>query len=280
MSIHTAGWAAIASSITTIVSIGATIWFASRNRGLVIEQAANQAKQATATLNVQKTTTARTAATFIAEKRQKWIDDLRDDVSQYMALSLELTEAYKRTFSRLGSRWDRFPPQTQDALDEFDDEMMQFQTSIADRNSHHYQLLTRILLRVNHNELAHKGLITSLSKVRSLLGDVAINAARQVYGNQEQYADIEHQLQFAQGYAKAIFHEEWRKLKREVADPGQTMDIILATRAPDDAAVKALVDASAASVPSFFSNEHILPKSFATIVSTSASENKPTSELA
>jgi hypothetical protein len=31
-------------------------------------------------------------------------------------------------------------------------------------------------------------------------------------------------------YAKAIFHEEWRKLKREVADPGQTMDIILAGR--------------------------------------------------
>jgi hypothetical protein len=81
-------------------------------------------------------------------------------------------------------------------------------------------------------------------------------------------------------YAKAIFHEERRKLKREVADPGQTMEIILATRAPDDAAVKALVDASAASVPSFFSNEHILPKSFANTVSVSASENKPPSELA
>jgi hypothetical protein len=232
-------------------------------------------KQASAALDVQRTTTARAAATFIAEKRQKWIDDLRADVAQYVALSAELTEAWKRTFSRLGSGMDRFPPQSQSDLDAYDDDLLRFQASIADRDSQHHLLLTRILLRVNHEELAHKGLVTSLSKIRSLLGDIAINGARQVYNIREQYGGIEHELQLAQGYAKAIFYEEWRKLKREVADPERTMNHILATSAPDDAAVKALVEASAASVPSPLSVEHVIPLRMGPTTIVKSTENKP-----
>ena len=72
---------------------------------------------------------------------------------------------------------------------------------------------------------------------------------------------IDHQLQLSQIYAKVILGEEWRKLKREVADPERLIEGILATSPPDAAAVEALVQKTAPSVPSSFSTAAPAPKS-------------------
>lgn len=207
--------------------------------------------QSRESLDIQRASSARPAATFIAEKRQKWVDDLRTDVSQYVALTSEMTEGWKRTFSRLSDDWGNQPPETQSELNQFTRETLGFAASIAERDSQHYQLLTRILLRLNNDEVAHVGLVDRLFKIRSLLADLNMNATvRHIYANQDIYQGIEHELQFAQVYTKAILKEEWQKLKREVANPERLIRDILATSPPDDDAVEAFVQRTAPSVPS------------------------------
>jgi hypothetical protein len=45
-----------------------------------------------------------------------------------------------------------------------------FEHSVAARNSEHYQLLIRITMRLNNNENAHQGPVSTLMKLRGLLG--------------------------------------------------------------------------------------------------------------
>lgn len=256
MSLHTAGWAIIGSVAAALASIAGNIYLAARNRSQVIEQAAESFKQASDALDVQRTSTARTAATFIADKRQTWINDLRGDVSLYSALTVEIVEGWKRIFSRLGHRWDENGgPNTPSELEPYSEAVRIFAESIAERDSLHSQLLTRIMLRLNGDEPAHYQLTDGLYKVRAGLGVLYINANKHEYANQTIYHTIDSQLQLAQIYCKAILNEEWRKLKREVAAPEHLIDNILATSPPDAAAVKAFVEKTAPSVPSSFSAE-------------------------
>ncbi|KVZ49450.1 hypothetical protein [Burkholderia ubonensis] len=256
MSIHTAGWAIVGSVGTALASIAGNIYLARKSRSQVIEQAATSFQQAAASLDVQRTSTARTAATFIADKRQKWIDDLRGDVSLYVALTQEIVAGWKRIFSRLGNRWDEVgPPRAPRELEAYSEDVRKFAEGIADRDSLHAQALTRIMLRLNGDEHAHRELTEALYEVRAGLGVVSQNASRHEYANQDVYDVIDCQLQLAQIYAKVILGEEWRKLKREVADPERLIESILATSPADDAAVEALVTKTARSVPSPFSRD-------------------------
>jgi hypothetical protein len=105
-SLHTAGWAIIGSVATALCSIAGNIYLARKSRSQVIEQAANQFKQAAASLDVRRTSTARTAATFIADKRQAWINDLRDDVSLYSALTVEIRDV-RGLEARIQQTWEQ-----------------------------------------------------------------------------------------------------------------------------------------------------------------------------
>ncbi|MEW9587079.1 hypothetical protein [Paraburkholderia sp. DGU8] len=58
-------------------------------------------KHAKDTLNDQRTANTRSAATFIADKRQQWIDELRADMATYLAESQEIMcKRLGRTVSR------------------------------------------------------------------------------------------------------------------------------------------------------------------------------------
>lgn len=251
--LHTAGWAVIGSVATALASIAGNIYLARKSRSQVIEQAAKSFEQAAAALDVQRTSTARAAATFIADKRQTWIDDLRDDVSLYVALTVEIVEGWKRVFSKLGNQWDeQGAPTAPRDFEVYLEEVRKFANDIRERDSLHAQALTRIMLRLNGEEPAHRELTEGFYRVRASLGVIRLNAMKHEYANQNLYDSIDSQVTLAQVYAKAILGEEWRKLKREVADPERLIDSILATSPPDEAAVKAYVEKTARSVPSSF----------------------------
>jgi hypothetical protein len=197
-------------------------------------------------------------------------------VSLYVAITTLILEGWKRMIAKVADEWDNEPPQTQSQLDYFTRTAMTYAASIAEQDSQHHKLLTQILLRVSNEEAAHLGLVDRLFKVRSLLADLNMNAtARHVYANQEIYKGIEHELQFAQVYAKAILKEEWQKLKREVANPERLIRDILATSPPDADAVEAFVQKAAPNVPSPFSTEHFMPVNANRIAVVPAHENKP-----
>ncbi|WP_322067293.1 hypothetical protein [Burkholderia ubonensis] len=139
----------------------------------MIDQAAMSFQQAAASLDVLRTSTARAAATFIADKRQKWIDDLRGDVSLYVTLTQEIVAGWKRIFSRLGNRWDEVgPPRAPRELEAYSEDVRKFAEGIAEHDSLHAQALTRIMLRLNGDEHAHRELTDSLYNVRAALGAI------------------------------------------------------------------------------------------------------------
>ncbi|CAL8479585.1 protein of unknown function (plasmid) [Caballeronia sp. S22] len=167
-----------------------------------------------------------------------------------------MLEGWKRVFSRLGNRWDEYgPPSAPRELEVYNEEVRKFAEDIAERDSLHAQLLTRIMLRLNGEEVSHRGLVEGLYRVRATLRVIAINANNHEYANQTSYNNIDQQLQRAQIYAKVILKEEWQKLKREVAAPEHLIGRILATSPPDDAVVEAFVQKTAPSVPSSFSGD-------------------------
>lgn len=253
MSIHATGWAAIGASATAIISVISNIYLARKSRSQVIDQAQKSFEQAAASLDVQRTSTARAAATFVADKRQKWIDELRDDVSLYVALTVEIVEGWRRVFSKLGNRWDENgAPTAPRDLEVYLEDVRKFAHDIRERDSLHAQALTRIMLRLNGEEHAHRELTEGFYKVRASVSLLRLNAMKHEYANQDIYDSIDSRMTLAQVYAKAILNEEWKKLKREVADPERLIKGILATSPPDDAAVEAYVQKTAPSVPSSF----------------------------
>ncbi|MFP3693521.1 hypothetical protein, partial [Burkholderia sp. SIMBA_048] len=69
MSLHATGWQIVGTSVTALIGVIASYGIAAKNRRQLVQHGA-------ATLDVQRVANARSAATFIADKRQKWIDDL------------------------------------------------------------------------------------------------------------------------------------------------------------------------------------------------------------
>ncbi|SDR55168.1 hypothetical protein SAMN05443245_7615 [Paraburkholderia fungorum] len=250
MSIHTAGWAIIGSVSIGALSILGNIYLAFKSRNQVIDQAASQFKQAAASLDVQRTSTARAASTFIADKRQKWIDELRTETSHYIALTLELTEAWKRLCDAMNEVWYEVNRSPQDQLDECADLRSKFEHSIAASNSEHYQLLVRVTMRLNNDELTHQGLINALRKLRGLLADLQVRAQQDRTDIRDLLILTESESQFATGFTKSILKEEWQKLKREVADPERLIADILATGPSLDYGLETLVRKGVARVSS------------------------------
>jgi hypothetical protein len=136
-------------------------------------------KNAAETISSQTNIAARTArATVVSANRQRWIDALRDDVSDYMASAARLTSILlSGSFERSG----------QDAL------------STEERRATYElkRIRIRIELRLNLTEPDHRELLKLIDQFwvdSSAANDAAVRA-----------------------HANAIFKSEWERLKKEAA---------------------------------------------------------------
>lgn len=206
------GWAVIGSLTAALIASLVSLW--------------NTRK----TLDVQHLTNARAASTFIADKRQKWIDDLRNDASKYMSLSLETAEAWKQLYWACGKEYDDHSHHDlQGVLDFCESLRIKFLSENAARDSEHHQLYMRIMLRLNNEEEAHQKLMAELSDLRLRMGDLATAALRGSYSNEELFQSIAAILDSTAGHTKIILKAEWQRLKREIAAPNKLMHEILST---------------------------------------------------
>ncbi|MEW9586224.1 hypothetical protein [Paraburkholderia sp. DGU8] len=246
MSLHAAAWQIIGTSATAIVGVGASLYIATKNRSQLIRHGKE-------TLDVQRLATARSASTFIAEKRQKWIDDLRTDLSHYLALTTELTEGWKRLLFKMAEEWDEHPgADPLDVLRHNSDMRETFLTSISARDGEHYQLLMRVMLRLNPDEGLHTMVLVAIFNLRRHLADLAVQAIKDSYDNRAIYDSIKGELDSASSFAKLILKEEWKKLKYEIADPDSLLRDILERREVDDIKIGKVVK---------FDIEHLSPLS-------------------
>lgn len=210
-------WAVIGALYTVMVPALVSVWVTRKT--LVVQRGS---------LDVQRMSNSRSASTFIAEKRQRWIDDLRNDASEYLSLSLETAEAWRQFYSKCGDEYDKhFDYDPQNVVDTCDGWRVTFLSLNAARDSDHHQLYMRITLRLNNEEEAHQHLMKTLDALRTHMGELAAVALKGCYANQELLHSVEDTLNHAKDFTKIILKEEWQRLKREVADPDRLIREIL-----------------------------------------------------
>lgn len=236
------GWTVIAGLVAALIAPLVSIWNTRRS------------------LDVQRLTNARSASTFIADKRQKWIDDLRTDASKYLSLSLETAEAWKQLYWKCGKEHDEhFDHDPQNVLKFCESLHINFLNENATRDSEHHQLYMRIILRLNNEEEAHQRLMTTLDELRTHMRDLATAALRGSYSNQKLFDSIAVTLDYAAAYTKIILKEEWQRLKREIADPNGLINEILMASKPQIVAIGAMPRKPSSGAASSLSKEIPLP---------------------
>ncbi|MGE1091360.1 hypothetical protein [Pseudomonas zeae] len=219
--ISTIGLTVTLSLVTSLIAAIVSIWNAQR------------------LLGVQRLSNARSASTFIADKRQKWIDDLRNDASRYLSLSLEIAEAWKQLYWKCGAEYDENPNRDpSDVLNVCESLRIRFINDNSGRDSEHHQLYMRIILRLNNEECTHLELSALLGNLRLNMKDLALAALKGTYSNQGLFDSIENSLERSAASTKIILKEEWQRLKFEVADPDRLIAEILSGRKSNKAAAR------------------------------------------
>lgn len=183
------------------------------------------AKNTQDTLDVQHLVSERATASFIAEKRQKWIDELRTDMAFHLALSQEIAwtwEAMKKNAADkvetlVNGDESKRKIIVQNILDDFSKENGQ-------RDREHQERHIRIKLRLNPDEEIHVTLREQLDCIRLLFPK--IRSATKGEAMTQLIDEMMGVVDAATETTQEILKKEWQRLKQEVAYPDSLMDTI------------------------------------------------------
>jgi len=188
------------------------------------------AKNTRDTLDIQELVSNRTTASFIAEKRQKWIDELRSDMAIHIAQSQEIVwkwQAIKDTTSErvevlLNAAFEGNIEKIKDEkkIEAKRNEIVQkmlddFSKENGARDREHQERHIRIKFRLNPKE--HNDLRDLLDKIRKKVLSAQGATPGVIISN------INNELGFLLDSAtiltQGILKKEWQRLKQEVAYP-------------------------------------------------------------
>ncbi|WP_193100785.1 hypothetical protein [Burkholderia sp. Z1] len=169
------------------------------------------------TLDVTRASSARTASTFIADKRQKWIDELRSDMAAHLAESQEYVW-----------RWLGLRTHTEEIMRDCsiaEDQRLaaatlyrhEFSKNNGALDRSHQERHHRLRFRLNPAEPAHLQLRANLDAFRKLFTDVAKGADREPDNVLIQRA--EDLVAQTDKLTNEILKTEWERVKQEVAYP-------------------------------------------------------------
>lgn len=169
------------------------------------------------TLEVARASSARAAATFIAEKRQKWIDELRADVAAHLAESQEYLWKWDGARQRAAEVMnDNALP-----LDDRTTKMKVLALEFSDKNGvidrSHQERHHRLRFRLNPNEADHLRLRDYLDEIRKIFDDTARIKDRDTAI--ALIARLETLVAEADTLTNEILKTEWERVKQEVAYP-------------------------------------------------------------
>jgi hypothetical protein len=215
-SLHTGGWQALGAFIAALTAAGVGILFqlriASKNR----EQLTKLSSDA---LEVQRLVSHRASASFIADKRQKWIDELRSEVATYLALSEEITAAYAVMFAKAGERLDEVSVLREGDLKGADRVREEFDKLNGPRIRQHHESLIRTTLRLNKGEVEHRNLLSELQTIRELLQACEKESRGDTYNETDAFKHVADHVVVAADLTSVILKSEWTRVKQEVAFP-------------------------------------------------------------
>ncbi|MGP5106113.1 hypothetical protein [Pseudomonas helleri] len=187
-------------------------------------------RQTAQQLDLQQLVSHRTTASFVADKRQKWIDELRTDMAFHLALSQEIVWKWDAMRSRAAVRAVEEAKDGKGNIDQLkvgkihQDAADAFAPENGARDREHHERHIRILFRLNPSETSHISLRKCLEEIRSSI--------HQTQGARNQGDAIRLMKQTtnlvlqAQGLTETILKAEWKRVKQEVAYPEVLMSSI------------------------------------------------------
>ncbi|MDD1969151.1 hypothetical protein NPS29_27830 [Pseudomonas putida] len=181
-------------------------------------------------LDLQHLVSHRTTASFVADKRQKWIDELRTDMAAHLASSQEILWKWQGMRSRAGLRVEEEATDKAGVVDHakaikiYQEAADAFSPENGARDREHHERHLRIMFRLNPEKELHIKLRTCLEHIRESLHTTQgadspteahrlLNLAIRLIGE-------------AQGHTQAILKAEWQRVKQEVAYPEALMSTI------------------------------------------------------
>lgn len=176
------------------------------------------AKQGKETLDVQRLVSHRATASFIAEKRQRWIDELRVDISFYLALSQEIIWKYDagREKSRLFKNEN--PKATQIEIDDNNQRIadsLSHEIGLRDRT--HQESYIKLKLRLNSKEDQHIELRNLLDNTRQIIQQT--QAASDLLTTKKLIIQMKDTINQIIDLTEQVLKKEWTRVKQEVAFP-------------------------------------------------------------
>lgn len=178
---------------------------------------------------LQEKVSHRTAATFIADKRQKWIDELRGDMAFHLALTQEIVWKWDALRSRESLRVQQEASGSKDEIKkELAESSLQsaldnFSKENGSRDREHQERHIRIMFRLNPEEKLHISLRDCLNQLRELLKDVQ-SFPPEIH--HIVYKKTFEKIQETHDLTEKILKAEWQRVKQEVAHPEILMNSI------------------------------------------------------
>ncbi|CUR75008.1 hypothetical protein ACOTB6_08670 [Achromobacter xylosoxidans] len=187
-------------------------------------------RQITKQLDLQHLVSHRTTATFVADKRQKWIDELRTDMAFHLALSQEIVWKWDSMRSRAALRVQQEAKNKAGEIDPakankiFQDVADAFSPENGARDREHQERHIRLMFRLNPKKDLHVKLRECLDLIRNSLHST--QGARTRTEANELLDKTINLIREAQEHTEAILKAEWQRVKQEVAYPEVLMSTI------------------------------------------------------
>lgn len=207
-------WQVIISALGVVIQI----YIAERNR----RQTAKQSKEL---LDIQLLVSHRNTASFVAEKRQKWIDELRTDMAFHLALSQEIVWKWDAIRSRAATEIAQSNGISQEKwnsiLQKYADS---FSIENGARDREHQERHILITLRLNPKEDLHVELRKCLDKMRDLINRTQSTKSKEEAS--EIISEMIKKVSLGAELTEKILKHEWSRIKQEVAYPDALMATI------------------------------------------------------
>ncbi|HCM9312339.1 hypothetical protein [Enterobacter kobei] len=200
------------TAIIAVAGIAVQFWIAYLARRQIARQ-----------LDLQHLISHRTTASFVADKRQKWIDELRTDMAFHLALSQEIIWKWDSMRQRAHLRIKEDASNIDGTVDQvkagkiLQEIADKFSPENGARDREHQERHTRIMFRLNPNEELHIKLRQCLECIR--VGLSKTQGAKTRAEADEQLNETIRLIAKAQEHTQDILRAEWQRVKQEVAYP-------------------------------------------------------------
>ncbi|MFC5580976.1 hypothetical protein [Rhodanobacter terrae] len=198
--------------------IGIQLYIAWRSR----QQSARQSQD---TLDMQRLVSHRSTASFVADKRQRWIDELRTDMAFHLALSQEIVWKWDALRDRTALKVSQEANGDPAVVNRIEQEAADaFTAENGARDREHHERHIRLKFRLNPKEPLHIELRACLDNIRAVLNET--QGARTEANAKALIGRMMTLIDRSATLTEQVLKAEWTRVKQEVAYPEALMATI------------------------------------------------------